>query len=244
MLIYRYNDFKHFFYRNILRFLPFHYKILNNMYIHNFSAGPSILPKTVFEEASKAVIDFTGNGLSILEISHRSKDFIKVMDEAEALVRELLSIKDDYAVLFLSGGASTQFFMAPMNLLKQTDKVAYTDTGTWASKAIKEAKLLAEVDVVTSSKDDNYMHLPKDIVVNNQHKYLHITSNNTIYGTQYATFPEVVIPLVCDMSSDIFSLSSSSAVTCVTHAVHYALVIVYLIRSSLLFLCIFFFFFK
>jgi phosphoserine aminotransferase len=175
------------------------------MYIHNFSAGPSILPKPVFEEASKAVIDFTGNGLSILEISHRSKDFIKVMDEAEALVRELLSVSEEYAVLFLSGGASTQFFMAPMNLLKQTDKAAYTDTGTWASKAIKETKLLAEVDVITSSKADNYIHIPKDIVVNDQHKYLHITSNNTIYGTQYATFPDVSIPMVCDMSSDILS---------------------------------------
>ncbi|MFZ1704825.1 MAG: 3-phosphoserine/phosphohydroxythreonine transaminase [Saprospiraceae bacterium] len=175
------------------------------MKIYNFSAGPSILPQDVFIEASKAVLDFTGNGLSILEISHRSKDFIQVMDEAEALVRELLHIPDDYAVLFLSGGASTQFYMAPMNLLSAGQRVAYTDTGTWASKSIKEAKLFAQVDVVGSSKSDNYMHIPKNLNVTKEHAYLHITSNNTIYGTQYHLFPEVNIPLVCDMSSDIFS---------------------------------------
>lgn len=175
------------------------------MHIYNFSAGPSILPKTVFEEASKAVLDFTGNGLSLLEISHRSKDFIKVMDEAEALVRELLNVPEEYAVLFLSGGASTQFFMAPMNLLGPDQKAAYADTGTWASKAIKEARLFGHVDVVASSKDKKYTFIPKVHPVSADHVYLHITSNNTIYGTQYHRFPETSIPLVCDMSSDIFS---------------------------------------
>ncbi|MBK8622248.1 MAG: 3-phosphoserine/phosphohydroxythreonine transaminase [Saprospiraceae bacterium] len=175
------------------------------MKIHNFSAGPSILPASVFEEASRAVLNFTGNGLSILEISHRSKDFIKVMDEAEFLVRKLLHVPEEYAVLFLSGGASTQFFMAPMNLLPEGGKAAYADTGTWAAKAIKEAKIFGTVDVVASSKADNYTYIPKDNPVTSEHQYLHITSNNTIYGTQYHNFPEVAVPLVCDMSSDIFS---------------------------------------
>ena len=175
------------------------------MYIHNFSAGPSILPKVVFEEAAKAVHDFTGNGLSILEISHRSKEFIRVMDEAEALVRELLQIPEEYAVLFLSGGASTQFFMVPMNLLASHQKAAYADTGTWASKAIKEATLFGHVDVVASSKEKNYTFIPAEHPVSKDHVYLHITSNNTIFGTQYHEFPDSDIPLVCDMSSDIFS---------------------------------------
>ena len=175
------------------------------MKIHNFSAGPSILPATVFQEASRAVLDFGGKGLSILEISHRSKDFIAVMDEAEALVRQLLGIPDDYAVLFLAGGASSQFFMVPMNLLPVDKSAAYIDTGTWAAKAIKEAKLFGKTDVLASSKQDNYTYIPNYGAPDADAAYLHYTSNNTIYGTQYKSIPEANIPLVADMSSDIFS---------------------------------------
>jgi len=175
------------------------------MSIYNFSAGPSILPKSVLEQASEAVTNFNNSGLSILEISHRSKAFISVMEEAESLVREILEVNDEYAVLFLSGGASTQFFMAPMNLLDHHEKAAYADTGTWASKAIKEARLFGEIDVIASSKADNYTFIPKIPEVSTQYRYLHITTNNTIYGTQYHTLPSVKIPLVADMSSDIFS---------------------------------------
>lgn len=172
---------------------------------YNFYAGPAILPREVIEEASKAVLEFSGMGLSLLEISHRSKEFIAVMDEAVALVKELLHVSDDYAVLFLGGGASTQFAMAPMNLLDSNAKAAYADTGTWASKAIKDGKLFGQVDVVASSKDQNYSYIPKGYSVDPSYSYLHITSNNTIFGTQYHQFPEVNVPLVCDMSSDIFS---------------------------------------
>lgn len=178
---------------------------MSSMKLHNFSAGPAILPQEVLEQASKAVVNFNGIGLSLLEISHRSKDFIAVMDEATALVKELLNIGEDFEVLFLSGGASSQFFMVPMNILDEADSAAYSDTGTWASKAIKEAKLFGNIDVVASSKTDNYMNIPKSYELKKEHKYFHITSNNTIYGTQYHTFPNVDTPLVCDMSSDIFS---------------------------------------
>lgn len=172
---------------------------------YNFYAGPAILPKEVMAEAAQAVVDFNGSGLSILEISHRSKDFIAVMDEAVALVKELLSIGEDHEVLFLSGGASSQFFMVPMNLLDETMKAAYADTGTWASKAIKEGQLYGHVDVIASSKDKNYSYIPKGYVIDPSYKYFHITSNNTIFGTQYQEFPKTDVPLVCDMSSDIFS---------------------------------------
>lgn len=175
------------------------------MTVYNFSAGPSILPKSVFEQASEAMINFNNSGLSILEMSHRSKAFISVMEEAESLVREILGVPEEYAVLFLSGGASTQFFMAPMNILDQNDTAAYADTGTWASKAIKEAKLFGQVDVITSSKADNYTYIPKIAEVSDKYRYLHITTNNTIYGTQYHNLPDVKIPLIADMSSDIFS---------------------------------------
>lgn len=175
------------------------------MSIYNFSAGPSILPKSVFEQASEAVINFNNTGLSILEISHRSKSFISVMEEAESLVREILEISQEYAILFLSGGASTQFFMAPMNLLDQHDKAAYADTGTWAAKAIKEAKQFGHVDIITSSKSNNYNYIPIINKLTDSYRYLHITTNNTIFGTQYHTLPKVNIPLVADMSSDIFS---------------------------------------
>lgn len=172
---------------------------------YNFFAGPAILPREVIEEAAEAVLDFNGMGFSILEISHRSKEFIAVMDEAVALVKELMHIGDDHEVLFLSGGASTQFSMAPMNLLAEGAKAAYVDTGTWASKAIKDAKLYGQIDVIASSKDANYAYIPKGYDIDPSYSYLHITSNNTIFGTQYQSFPETSVPFVCDMSSDIFS---------------------------------------
>ena len=175
------------------------------MKIHNFSAGPGILPREVIEASAAAVLDFNGSGLSLLEISHRSPAFEAVMEKAESLVRELLGINDDYGVMFLSGGASTQFFMVPMNLLDDQHKACYCDTGVWANKAIKEAKNFGTVDVVASSKEQNYNFIPKEFGVPSDAAYLHITSNNTIYGTEYHAWPETEIPLVCDMSSDIFS---------------------------------------
>ncbi|PZU85529.1 MAG: 3-phosphoserine/phosphohydroxythreonine transaminase [Chryseobacterium sp.] len=172
---------------------------------HNFSAGPSILPQEVFQKAAEAVLDFNGMGLSILEISHRSKEFVAVMDEARAIVKRLMNLGDDYEVLYLQGGASLQFLMVPFNLLSENGKAAYTDTGTWASGAIKEAKKLGNVDVVASSKDANYTFIPKDYTVGSEYDYFHCTSNNTIFGTQIKEFPKVDTLLVCDMSSDIFS---------------------------------------
>ena len=176
-----------------------------SMKVHNFSAGPGILPQEVIAEAAEAVKDFNGIGLSLLEISHRSAPFMAVMDEVESLVRKLMGVGDDYGVMFLSGGASTQFFMIPMNILDTSGKAAYVDTGVWASKAIKEAKNFGNVEVIASSKEDNYNHIPKFENIPGDTSYLHITSNNTIYGSQYHHFPESPVPLVCDMSSDIFS---------------------------------------
>ncbi|MCB8994857.1 MAG: 3-phosphoserine/phosphohydroxythreonine transaminase [Bacteroidales bacterium] len=170
---------------------------------HNFSAGPSILSQFTIENTAKAILDFNGSGLSILEISHRSKDFIAVVDEATALFKELLQIPEGYSVLFLQGGASLQFAQVPYNLLNK--KAAYLDTGVWASKAIKEAKLFGEVTVVASSKDRNYAYIPKDFKVPEDVDYLHITTNNTIYGTELHKDLNVKVPLVADMSSDIFS---------------------------------------
>lgn len=177
------------------------------MKIHNFSAGPSILPQEVFTEASKAILNFGEMGMSLLEISHRSDQFVAVMEEAMSLVSELLNLPSNYKVMFLSGGASMQFCMIPMNLLKEGGKAAYIDTGTWANKAIKEAKLFGDIDVVASSKDSNYNYIPKEFNVPSDAQYLHITSNNTIFGTQYQQFPQVDVPMVGDMSSDIFSRS-------------------------------------
>ena len=173
--------------------------------IHNFSAGPAILPATVLAKAAEAVRDFEGMGLSLLEISHRSKPFVRVMDEALALSRELLGFSDDYAAIFLGGGASTQFFQVPANLLPEGGTAHYLDTGTWSSKAIKEAKLYGKPNVVASSKSDNYSFIPKDYASPSDGAYFHVTSNNTIYGTQLQDFPEASVPLVADMSSDIFS---------------------------------------
>lgn len=170
---------------------------------HNFNAGPSILPREVIEQTAQAVLDYNGSGLSILEISHRAKDFQPVVDEAVALFKELLDIPDGYSVLFLGGGASTQFCMAPYNFLKT--KAAYLNTGTWAKKAIKEAKNFGEVVEVASSADANYTFIPKEYEVPSDADYFHYTSNNTIFGTELRKAPEVGVPLVSDMSSDIFS---------------------------------------
>ncbi|MBP3839839.1 MAG: 3-phosphoserine/phosphohydroxythreonine transaminase [Chryseobacterium sp.] len=173
---------------------------------HNFSAGPCILPQEVFQKSAEAILDFNGIGLSILEISHRSKDFVAVMDEARAIVKRLMNLGDDYEVLYLGGGASLQFLMVPYNLMKAANgKAAYLDTGTWAAGAIKEAKGFGTVDVVGSSKEQKYSFIPKDYTVGSEYDYFHCTSNNTIYGTQMKTFPKVETLMVCDMSSDIFS---------------------------------------
>jgi phosphoserine aminotransferase len=175
---------------------------------HNYSAGPCILPQEVFEKSSQAVLDFNNSGLSILEISHRSKDFVAVMDEARALALELLGLEGKgYQALFLQGGASLEFLMVPYNLMKVNGKAAYLDTGTWANNAIKEAKLFGETVVVASSKEQNYNHIPTNYTIPADASYFHCTSNNTIFGTQMKSFPKTDIPVVCDMSSDIFSRS-------------------------------------
>jgi phosphoserine aminotransferase len=176
-----------------------------NMKVHNFNAGPSVLPNEVLYKASKALIDFDGSGMSILEIGHRTEPFVAVMEEARSLAKELMQLEDDYEVLFLHGGATTQFLQVPMNLLESGETAAYIDTGVWSNKAIKEAKQFGYVDVIASSKDSNYNHIPKQYTVPSQAKYLHITTNNTIYGTQWHTTPETDVPLIADMSSDILS---------------------------------------
>jgi phosphoserine aminotransferase len=173
--------------------------------VHNFNGGPSILPKVVFEEASQAILNFNNTGLSILEIGHRTGIFQEVMDETRALVKELMNLDDEHEVLFLHGGASTQFMQVPMNLLDDKETAAYTDTGVWSTKAIKEAKLFGKVEIVCSSKESNFNFIPKDFAVPNDAKYLHITTNNTIYGTQWQKIPKTSNNLVADMSSDILS---------------------------------------
>jgi phosphoserine aminotransferase len=176
--------------------------------VHNFNAGPSILPKEVYEEVSRAVIDYNNTGLSILEIGHRTPTFQAIMDNALGLAKELMNLDQEHEVLYLHGGASTQFFQVPMNLLDDKATAAYTDTGIWAAKAIKEAKLYGNVDVVCSSKEQNYTYLPKQFEVNASSSYLHLTSNNTVYGTQWqdlSFFYDKNVPLVADMSSDILS---------------------------------------
>ncbi|MEL7252202.1 MAG: 3-phosphoserine/phosphohydroxythreonine transaminase [Bacteroidota bacterium] len=175
------------------------------MKVHNFSAGPAILPASVMAEAAEAVRDFNGSGLSILEISHRSKPFVAVLDEAVSLVHELLGVGDDYAVLFLTGGASSQFYMAALNLLNESETAGYVNTGAWSTKAIKEAKNFGNVVELASSKDTNFSYIPKGYDIPADLKYLHLTSNNTIFGTQFQEFPDTAAPLVADMSSDIFS---------------------------------------
>lgn len=170
---------------------------------YNFNAGPSILPREVIEETAKAVLDLNGIGLSLLEISHRSKDFQAVIDEATALFKELLDIPEGYSVLFLGGGASMQFCMVPYNFLEK--KAAYLNTGTWANKALKEAKNFGEAVEVASSKDKTYSYIPKNYVIPADADYFHITTNNTIYGTEIRKDIDCPVPLIADMSSDIFS---------------------------------------
>ncbi len=171
---------------------------------HNFSAGPSILPKEVLLKASEAVMDLDGIGLSLIEISHRSKEFVAIIEKARSLALELMGLEGKgYQAIFLQGGASMQFMMTAFNLLEK--KAGYVNTGTWSQKAIKEARLFGEVVEVASSQEDNFDHIPKGYKVPNDLDYLHLTSNNTIYGTQIKKFPQTDVPLVCDMSSDIFS---------------------------------------
>jgi phosphoserine aminotransferase len=173
---------------------------------HNYSAGPCILPQEVFEQSAQAILDFNQSGLSILEISHRSKDFIAVMEEARALVLELLGLEGKgYQVLFLQGGASMEFLRVPYNFMKVDGKAAYLETGTWAANAIKEAQLFGETEVVASSKAANFNYIPKEYSIPADANYFHCTSNNTIFGTQMKSFPKTDIPVICDMSSDIFS---------------------------------------
>lgn len=174
--------------------------------IHNFNAGPSVLPKEVFEEASQSILNFNNTGLSILEIGHRTPPFEAVMNEARGLVKELMQLDNDHEVLFLHGGATTQFMQIPMNLLAENGIAAYTETGTWAGKAIKEAKLFGHVEIAGSSKEDNYTSIPKKLAVIPTAAYLHITSNETIAGTQWHNIPyDCGVPLIADMSSDILS---------------------------------------
>ena len=170
---------------------------------HNFNAGPSILPREVIEDTAKAILDFNGSGLSLMEISHRAKDFQPVVDEAEALFKELLNIPEGYSVLFLGGGASMEFCMVPYNFLEK--KAAYLNTGVWAKKAMKEAKGFGEVVEVASSAEATYTYIPKDYTIPTDADYFHITTNNTIYGTELKKDLDSPVPMVADMSSDIFS---------------------------------------
>ncbi|MEE9372806.1 MAG: 3-phosphoserine/phosphohydroxythreonine transaminase [Saprospiraceae bacterium] len=172
---------------------------------YNFYAGPAILPQEVFQEASQAILDFNGMGLSLLEISHRSAEFQAVMDEAYALVREILSLPDHYDLMFLQGGASGQFGMIPMNILGDNETAGYVNTGNWAEKAIKDAKLYGEVSILADSADKGHTYIPKNYNIPAHLKYLHLTNNNTVRGTQYHSLPDTEVKIVADMSSDIFS---------------------------------------
>ena len=170
---------------------------------HNFCAGPSILPREVIEQTAQAILDFNGSGLSILEISHRSKDFQAVLDEAVALFKEILNIPEGYSVFFLGGGASMQFCMVPYNFLEK--KAAYLNTGVWAKKALKEAKAFGEAVEVASSADATFNYIPKGYTIPEDADYFHVTSNNTIYGTEIREDLDSPVPMIADMSSDIFS---------------------------------------
>lgn len=173
--------------------------------LHNFSAGPSILAPKVIEGAANAVKDLDNIGLSLIEISHRSKEFIAIMNEAQSLVREILEVPDNYSVLFLQGGASLGFHMGALNFMKEGGTGAYVNTGAWSKKAIKEGQIVGNVEVVASSEDANFNYIPKEYAVSTNWDYLHLTSNNTIFGTQIKNFPVSRIPVICDMSSDILS---------------------------------------
>lgn len=174
--------------------------------MHNFNAGPSVLPEEVLQEASSAILNFNNSGLSVLETAHRTRPIIDVMEEARELVKELMMLDDDHEVVFLHGGATTQFMQVPMNLLRKKDIAAYADTGVWSSKAIREAGYFGKVEVVCSSKDRSYRYIPKNFALPHEAKYFHLTTNNTIYGTQWHQIPDVSVPLVADMSSDILSV--------------------------------------
>ena len=173
--------------------------------IHNFNAGPSVLPQSVLQEASKAILNFNNSGLSILEIGHRTPLFESVVNEAISLIKELMNLDEDHEVLFMHGGATVQFMEVPMNLLNENETAAYADTGVWSTKAIKEAKLFGKVNVVCSSKESNYNYIPKNFTVPEDSAYFHVTTNNTIYGTQWHEIPKVNMPVIADMSSDILS---------------------------------------
>ena len=173
--------------------------------VHNFSAGPGILPADVLKQASDACVNFENLNLSLLEISHRSKNYENVMDEARSIIKELFEVGDNYEVIYLGGGASLQFAMVPYNLLSESGTAAYLNTGVWSTKAIKEAKIIGNTKVIASSEDKNFNYIPKGYEIPTDADYFHITSNNTIFGTQMKSFPKTSIPLVCDMSSDIFS---------------------------------------
>jgi phosphoserine aminotransferase len=173
--------------------------------VHNYSAGPCILPAEVMQKAAEACIEFNGSGLSLLEMSHRSSAFVDVMEKARALVKELLHVPAGYQVLFLQGGASLGFYLSAMNFMKKDGKGAYVNTGTWAAGAIKEAKKLGKVEVLASSEDKNFSYIPKGYTIPSDADYLHLTTNNTIFGTQFHDIPSCPIPLISDMSSDIFS---------------------------------------
>ena len=170
---------------------------------HNFSAGPSILPDVAYQNAAKAILDFNGTGLSILSISHRTKDFEDVLNSAQSLMRELLNIPENYHIYFVGGGASTQFFHIPANFLGK--KAGYVNTGVWTKKAIKEAKLYGEVEIVASSEDRNFCYIPKNFDIPTDLDYLYICTNNTIYGTEYKTDIDSPVPVIADMSSDILA---------------------------------------
>ncbi len=173
--------------------------------IHNFNGGPSILPKEVFSAASEAILNFNNTGLSILEIGHRTSLFQPVLDDAVALAKELMQLNDEHEILFLHGGASTQFMQVPMNLLGSNETAAYLDGGTWGTKAIKEARLFGNVNVVASGKDKGYTYIPKGYEIPADSKYFHYTTNNTIEGTEIFDIPDTHVPLIADMSSDILS---------------------------------------
>jgi phosphoserine aminotransferase len=173
--------------------------------VYNFNSGPSVLPKSVFEQASQAILNFNNSGLSILEIGHRTTLFQQVMDEAIALAKELMQLDNEHEVMFLHGGASTQFFQVPMNLLNDNETAAYLDCGTWGTKAIKEGKLFGTINMVASSKDKDYTYIPRGYTIPADSKYFHYTTNNTIEGTQMHGIPDTKRPLVADMSSDILS---------------------------------------
>ena len=175
------------------------------MKMYNFNSGPAVLPAEVLQEASEAILNFNNIGLSILEIGHRTEWFVNVLEEAKSLIKELMQLDDSYEVLYLHGGATTQFMQVPLNLLDENETAAYCDNGIWGSKAIKEAKLFGNVHVACSSKDQNHTYIPKELSIPPHVKYLHYTTNNTVEGTQWHFIPEANVPLVADMSSDIFS---------------------------------------